>query len=130
FLKNKEKFMKYIWNTQKNEKVLDLVLLIIRVGVGLMMLTHGIPKFQKFLAEEPVQFAQVMGMSASMSLALAVFAEVFCSVLIILGLGSRLAAIPLIITMAVVVFHIHGADPFAKQEMHLHYLLFYILLFS
>lgn len=120
--------MKYIWSVRQNEKGLNLILLLIRIGVGFMMLTHGIPKLQKFFAAEPVQFAQIMGMSASVSLALAVFAEVFCSVLIIFGLGTRLAVIPLIITMAVAAFHIHAEDPFAKQEMALHYLLFYILL--
>ena len=69
-----------------------------------------------------------MGMSPALSLTLAVFAEVICSLLLLFGLGTRLAVIPLIVTMLIAVFFIHGADPFAKQELGLHYLLVYLLL--
>ena len=61
----------------------------------------------------------VLGMGTTLSLGLAVFAEVVCSVLVLLGLGTRLAVIPLSITMLIVAFHVHMADPFAKQEMSL-----------
>lgn len=91
------------------------------------MLTHGISKIALF-NETPVQFMDFMGLGTEMSLALAIFAEMGCSVLILLGLGTRVAVIPLIITMLVAVFIVHGADPFAKQEMGLHYLLVYIML--
>jgi putative oxidoreductase len=46
----------------------------------------------------------------------------------LLGFATRLAVIPLIITMLVVVFYVHADDPFSKQEMGLHYLLTYIML--
>lgn len=107
---------------------MDLVLLLTRVAIALMMLVHGIPKLQSLLSAEPVKFPPLLGMSASMSLTMAVFAEVGCSVLILLGLATRLAVIPLIITMLVAVFYIHGGDPFAKQELGLHYLLVYVVL--
>jgi putative oxidoreductase len=71
---------------------------------------------------------EVFGMSHFLSLSLAVFAEVICSLFILLGFATRLAVIPLIITMLVVVFYIHADDPFGKQEMGLHYLLTYIML--
>jgi putative oxidoreductase len=69
-----------------------------------------------------------MGMGPVFSLALTVFAEVLCSILILLGLGTRVAVIPLIVTMLVAVFYIHSQDPFVKQEMGLHYLLVYAAL--
>lgn len=71
----------------------------------------------------------VFGMGTFMSLSLAVFAEVVCSALVLLGLGTRLAVIPLSITMLIAAFHVHIGDPFAKQEMSLHYLLVYVVLF-
>ncbi|HTN07581.1 DoxX family protein, partial [Agriterribacter sp.] len=99
-----------------------------RIGITLLMFTHGIPKIGK-LFENPVQFMDVLGLGATVSLYLAIFGEVVCSILVMLGLGTRLAVIPSMITMLVAVFHVHIADPFVKQEMGLHYLLTYTALF-
>ena len=117
--------MKKLFNVPVNSVAVDYGLLIIRVGIGLMMLTHGLPKMEKLFPGEPVQFASVMGMSPAVSLGLTVFAEVLCSILLILGLATRLAAIPLLITMIVAVVLIHGSDPFAKKEMGTLYLVGY-----
>jgi putative oxidoreductase len=98
-----------------------VVLLILRIGIGAMMLVHGWPKSQTFLAGGEVQFPGVMGMSPALSLSLAVFVEFLCSISLIFGLATRLASIPLIITMIVAEFIIHANDPFANQELGLHY---------
>ena len=119
--------MKRILSAEHLPKNIDIALLLGRVGIGALMLTHGIPKISRF-AETPVQFMDVMGLGPELSLGLAVFAEVICSILLIIGLATRFAVIPLIITMLVAVFVVHGADPFAEQEMGLHYLLVYVML--
>jgi putative oxidoreductase len=103
-------------------------LLILRVGVSLMMLTHGYPKLMQFFSDEPISFTSILGLGAAVSLALAVLAEFFCSVFIILGLGTRLASIPLIVTMAVAAFHVHADDPFSRKEKALLFLLIYVVL--
>ena len=120
--------MKRLFSVKDNTSAVDVALLIARVGIGALMLVHGLPKMVALFSGDPVQFPSIMGMSAGLSLALAVFAEVVCSILLIVGFGTRLASVPLIITMVIAVFIIHGADPFAKQEMALHYLLVYIVL--
>ena len=120
--------MKKILSVTPGEKLSGAALLLLRIGLGLMMLAHGLPKMEQLFSGQPVQFASVWGMSAELSLGMAVFAEVACSILILIGLGTRLAAIPLIITMIVAVFVIHGDDPFAKYEMGLHYLLGYMVI--
>jgi putative oxidoreductase len=106
-----------------------VALLIARFGIATLMLTHGIPKLIMLLSGAPVQFPAVMGMSAELSLGLAVFAEVLCSTLILAGFATRLATIPLIITMLVAVLFIHAADPFNIKESSLQYLLVYVVLF-
>ena len=120
--------MKKIVSVHQNSNGTDLALLIARVGIALLMLTHGLPKLQMLFSGAPIQFPPMFGMSAEFSLAMAVFAEVFCSLLLLAGLGTRLAVVPLIITMAVAVFVIHVSDPFAKQEPALQYLLVYVVL--
>lgn len=106
----------------------NIALFILRIGVALMMLTHGYPKLLRLLSDEPVTFATILGMSATLSLALAVFAEFLCSLLIFFGVGTRLASIPLIVTMSVAAFHVHGEDPFSRKEKALLFLLIFVVL--
>jgi putative oxidoreductase len=106
----------------------DTGLLLIRVSLGLLMLTHGLPKLAKFFSEEPIAFASVFGMSQSLSLTLAVLAEVFCSTFIIFGIGTRFAALPVAFTMAVAAFYIHRADTFATKEMAILYLVGFVFI--
>ena len=121
--------MKKLLSVSHQTKNVDFVLLVLRITIAALMLTHGLPKMEALVSSEPIQFASVFGSSPALSLGLTVFAEVFCSILIMVGFGTRLAAIPLIITMAVAAFMIHGADPFGKKEMAILYLLVYVVLF-
>jgi putative oxidoreductase len=67
-------------------------------------------------------------MGVTLSLVLAVFAEFFCSLFLIAGLATRLAAIPLIVTMSVAAFIVHAEDAFGVKEMALLYLVIYVVL--
>ena len=118
--------MTSIINTSFRTSQVDVALLIIRVGAAVFMLTHGLPKLHMLFAGGEIQFPGVMGLSSVVSLSLTVFAEVFCSILILIGLGTRVATIPLIITMVVAVFVFHLNDPFANQELGLLYLFLYL----
>lgn len=120
--------MKNIMNPGNYSQNINLVLLILRVAIGVFMLTHGLGKMANLFGDEPISFADPIGLGAPVSLALAVFAEVLCSVLLILGLFTRLAAIPLIITMLVAAFIVHAGDEFREKEMALLYLLVYTVI--
>ncbi|PRZ25261.1 DoxX family protein [Flavobacterium granuli] len=102
--------------------------LILRLTLGLLMLSHGIPKLMN-LINGNMEFGDPIGIGAPASLILTVFAEVLCSLLIVIGLWTRLALIPLIITMAVAVFIIHINDSLGTMEPALMYLLSYCALF-
>ena len=116
--------MKKIISTD-NAITSDVLLLVLRIGAAALMLTHGLPKMMMLLGDGPVQFLPAFGMSAETSLMLTVFAEVACSILLLVGAATRLAVIPLIITMLVAAFLVHSADPFAKKELAIIYLLIY-----
>jgi len=107
----------------------DVGVLFLRVFVGLsMLLAHGWPKMMKFEALKE-QFPDPFGLGSSLSLGLAIFAEVICSLLLIFGVFTRLAAIPPAITMFVAFFVIHAEDTFQKKELALMYLGIYIAIF-
>lgn len=120
--------MKKIFITESKLLNNDLALLTGRVALSVLMLTHGLPKLQMLFAGDAIQFPAVFGMTARISLALAVFAEVACSILILVGFATRLATLPLITTMLIAAFSIHGADVFEKKELALLYLGGYIVL--
>ncbi|QWT87219.1 DoxX family protein [Chryseobacterium sp. PCH239] len=106
----------------------DIILLAVRVFVGFAMLSHGFPKLQMLLAGGKIEFFDFMGLGSQVSLILTVFAEFVCSILLILGLFTRVALGFLIFTMIIAGFVVHGADPFEKREMSLIYLSVYLLL--
>jgi putative oxidoreductase len=61
-------------------------------------------------------------LGSSVSLSLTIFAELFCALLIVIGLFTRLATIPLIVTMCVALFKAHNSDFFGEGEMAALYL--------
>lgn len=92
------------------------------------MLTHGMGKMQTLIGSEPIRFGDPLGVGAISSLSLAVFAEVFCSILLIAGFGTRLVTIPLLFTMMVASFVVHINDGFGRQELPFLYAVIYLVI--
>lgn len=96
-----------------------LGLLLLRVGVGSMMLFgHGLGKLLNY-SEMSTQFPDPIGLGPQVSLIATIFAEFVCAGLLIVGAATRLAALPLAFTMLVAAGVVHGADPWAKKEFAL-----------
>lgn len=105
----------------------NLGVLILRVFLGILMLTHGYPKFEKMLSGD-MSFGNPIFLGEELSLILTVFAEFVCSILLIFGLLTRPAVFFLAFTMAVAAFIVHVDDGIAKQEKALLYLAGYVCL--
>ncbi len=103
----------------------NIGLAILRIAPSIMMITHGIPKLQKLIGGD-FKFADPIGIGESPSLLLTVIGEFLCPLLIIIGYKTRLAAIPVAITMLVAAFIVHGADAFDVKEKALLYLTFFV----
>jgi putative oxidoreductase len=98
-----------------------LGLLILRVSVaGMMLFGHGLPKLMHFGAMS-ASFPDPLGLGPAVSLALAILGEVVCAILLALGLFTRLAAVPFLVTMLTAAVLVHSADPWAKKELALLY---------
>jgi putative oxidoreductase len=120
-------FNQLLSTTVKNSR-LDLSLLILRIAVSAMMLTHGIPKLQNLLAGKYDGFPDPLGVGAQMSLTLTVLAEFIGSLLLIIGLGTRFALITLMICMLVAALVVHSGQPYGEKEHALLFLLPYVVL--
>lgn len=96
---------------------LNIGLLLMRVMSGATMLkNHGWKKISNFDSIVQKGFADPLGIGVKASLSMAIFAEVFCAVLIMIGLLTRLATIPLIIAMCVALFIAHQGQIFGEGE--------------
>jgi len=122
--------MRKLFSTRYNPGAYNMALLILRLGFGILMAYHGYQKFTHFHQTEGFMM-NFMGMGKSVTTSLVIFAELFCSILVILGLFTRLACIPLVILTLVIVFKAMNGDIFGKAEVGFLYLLtFTSLLFT
>ena len=85
----------------------DLGLLVLRLWIGLSMaLLHGWGKFTGF-NQMAAQFPDILKIGSKGSLAMAVFGELVCGILVAIGLFTRFGALAAGITMAVAFFVAH-----------------------
>jgi len=119
--------MKKLLSTKYSTSSFSAAMLILRLGLGILMLHHGYGKLTNFGSVQS-KFMNFLGLGAKISLALVVFAEFFCSIFLILGLFTRLSTIPLIITMCVALFKAHHADFFGEGQVAALYLTGYLVL--
>lgn len=103
-----------------------LGLLILRVSLSALMLTHGIPKFQKLLSGD-FSFANPIGIGEFPSLMVTVIGELLCPILIIIGYKTKWSSLPIIGVMTVAAFVVHAGDPIENKEKALLYLFGFIV---
>lgn len=120
-----------IASTRYSDSAFNFVTLILRAGAGsLMLVNHGLMKMNHF-GQMSNSFISLFGIGSSATLALVIFAEVFCSSLVILGLFTRWACIPLIIDMGYAFINAHHMSygpPPTGGEMSLLFLTIFISL--
>lgn len=100
---------------------------LLRISVSILMLSHGIPKALEY--ETLVQnFPDPLNVGTEVSAMLILFAEVGCSILLLLGLFGRFASVTLFIAMMVAAFVHHFGDPWTSRELPLLYASVYACL--
>ncbi len=108
---------------------MDWAALLLRiVFCSLMVYNHGSMKLTLF-SEDPDSFPDAVGLGSAASYYFVVFAEAICSVLVLLGLFTRLALIPLLVTMAVAAFSVNWSNPLTDKELPLLYFSVYAAIF-
>jgi putative oxidoreductase len=86
----------------------DCALILLRIWLGLtILLNHGWGKLMRF-GEMAAKFSDPLGVGPTTSLSLAVFAEVVCASLLVLGFLTRFSALVLVILTGVAFFMVHG----------------------
>lgn len=112
-----------------SDNKVSIAMLVLRLVSGLTMaFSHGLGKMENY-SKAVDSFPDPFGIGSQLSVILAIFAELFCGVLIAVGFATRFTVIPLIITMATAFFIIHGGDAFGDKEMSFIYLAMYLVIF-
>ena len=117
----------------------DLGLLLLRILIGLLMAFYGFHKLENFSELASSNFwkstVNLIGLTGQIPLVLTIFAELFCSILLIFGFFTRLAVLPLIFCMGFIVAMIAkfkiitpGDNGFEFNQAFV-YLVIYIVLF-
>lgn len=107
--------MKKLVSTKYSNASFNIATLLMRVGFGILMIPHGFSKLTRF-ADRADNFSDPFNIGSVTSLSLVIFAEFFCAAFVVLGLFTRLACIPIIITMLVVVIYSTNMDVFGDGE--------------
>ncbi len=94
----------------------DLATLLLRLIFGGLMVFHGYEKIEAYNTYVNV-FPDFIGIGGKLSYNLVIFAEFFCGILIVLGLFTRLAVIPLMVSFPIAYFMAHEQDTFDKKEL-------------
>ena len=117
----------FLFGKSTGEGMASLGLLILRVAAGVLMMTHGWSKIQNFEGMVQSGFDPV-GMGATLSVVMLIGAEFIAALFIVLGLLTRLSAVPLIVAMSVAAFVAHASDPLQVKDLSLIYLTIFATL--
>ena len=113
---------RFLFPSKPDGTFISVILLTVRVVFGILMMNHGIDKWANYQELSSV-------FPDPLSLGLAIFGELACSMAFIIGFLYRLAMIPMIFTMCVAFFVVHGSDPFAVKELAFVYLVVFVLMY-
>lgn len=101
----------------------DLGLLVLRIGMGLALLPHGLSKVSMLFSGNEIHFYNFLGLGPSISLVLATLAEAACSILVVVGLKTRWVAMPVVFTMFIAGHIANHGNPWARKELATAYLI-------
>jgi putative oxidoreductase len=107
--------MKRLFSIKYSDNAVSFATLLLRLAIAAMMLPHGFSKLMSF-ASHSGNFFDPFHIGSTASLCLVIFAEVFCSAFVILGLFTRFACIPLIIDMTVALWYVRQWHIFGEGE--------------
>lgn len=119
---------KFLFPLKPDATGVSLLLLAVRIIFGLLLLSHGMQKWTNF-TQLATQFPDPLGLGSEVSLGLAIFAELFCSLGFIFGILYRLALIPMIFTMCMAFFVVLGKEAFQARELPFAYLAVFVIMY-
>lgn len=123
----KNLFVWFVSGTNPEGKQLSFAILFFRVFTGLMMIPYGVGKIEKFDEFTVDFFGDPIGIGMMPSLLLTIFAQLVCSLFVVVGFQTRISALILAFNMAVAI-KFHFFDPFSVKALPILFLGMYCML--
>lgn len=116
--------MKKILSIAYSDGAFNFALLLQRIVTGFFMLiVHGLPKLSNF-QELSVNFYDPLHIGHRNSLILVILAELFCSIFLVLGLFTRIAAFIIVVNLSVAILLLyHQKQPLKTIDLGAIYLV-------
>jgi putative oxidoreductase len=119
---------KYPMKSQMKRKPYDAAILLLRLGAGLLLcFGHGVQKYH-LLFSAAGSFPDPLGIGHVPSVVASMGAECGASMLVAVGLFTRWACLPVLLTMGVVAVVVHAGDPWSKTEPSVIFLLMFAVI--
>lgn len=119
--------LSFLFPQNKMSGNVSCALLLFRVAFGLLLAQHGWQKLMGFSMMSD-KFPDPLGLGNELSLILAIFGELVCSLALVVGFLHRLVLIPMIFTMCVAFFIVHQGS-IGDGELAFAYLVAFIILY-
>jgi putative oxidoreductase len=111
-----------------SQRRLDQGLLLFRLLAGFALLrVHGWEKVANYEAELR-SIPDPFGLGGEVNLAIAIFSDVFCALLVMAGLFTRLASLSILATTLVGLFFVHLNDPWHGRDVPMVYSIMFLLI--
>jgi putative oxidoreductase len=119
--------MKKLLSTHYNAFSFNAAMLVLRLAMGMLMMSHGYDKLVHF-SEKKALFYDFLSLGSTTSLMLCIFAVFFCALFVVIGFFTRLVTVPLVIVMSIAIFSVHKMDFFDTGERASLYLTGFLVL--
>ena len=103
-------------------------LLVLRIGVSASLMTHGCGKFMKMMQGDIWGLTHLF-FNAEITMALVIFAELFCAFFVLIGFGTRIFSIPVMYNFIIAITVVHAADRFEDMEKAVLFLIVFTTFF-
>lgn len=107
--------MKKLFSAKYSEGSYNASLLVLRLGAGILLAYHGYEKIINFNNEENISM-NFLGMGTTVSQILVIIVELLGGLFVLAGACTRLAAIPIVLWLAFVLFKSFDGDIFGSGE--------------
>jgi putative oxidoreductase len=122
------KLLIQIITPQPSQRLLDTGLLLFRLLAGFALLrVHGLEKIVNY-QEEVRSIPDPFGLGGEVNVAIAIFSDVFCALLVMGGLFTRLAALSVLCTTLVGLLFVHINDPWHGKDVPMVYSIMFLVI--
>ncbi len=122
------KLLLQIINPGPSRRRLDTGLLLFRLLAGFALLrVHGWEKIANY-QQEVRSIPDPFGLGGEVNLAIAIFSDVFCALLVMGGLFTRLASLSILGTTLVGLLFVHLDDPWHGKDVPMVYSIMFLVI--